>query len=91
MFGQHVGPGAGSQRDVDALIELLSGTAKRLGSLGYRDVRRQVSDTGFSQIHTLTFADRPEMQVLAMVLAWVDESGRIARVDEFIDPRPFQR
>lgn len=91
VFAQHVGPGTGTQRDVDGLIELLSGTTKQFGAFDYRGIRRQLSPAGFAQLHTLTFADRPEMQVLAMVMAWLDETNRITRVDEFIDPNPFNR
>ena len=91
VFAQHVGPGAGSERDVEGLIELLSGTAQHFGALRYSDVRRQVSAAGFSQMHTLGFADRPDMEVPAMVIAWLDDEDRITLVDEFLDPRPFHR
>lgn len=72
--------------DVSELLEVVQ-ILQRKSECSIEVDLRQVTDDGFLQTHTAkyTFVDGTTAEVPAALIAWVDDAGRITRVNEYLD------
>ena len=80
----------GVTQTVEEHIALMDAMTKRVADRRYVVHRLEPIEGGYLQQHTLELVlpDGRELATEAVALVTVDDEGRIARIDEWLDPAP---
>ena len=80
----------GVTQTVEENIALMDAMTKRVADRRYVVHRLEPIEGGYLQQHTLELVlpDGRELATEAVALVTVDDEGRIARIDEWLDPAP---
>ena len=79
-----------AEQTVEENLRVLQWVSRNLSDMRYEEVRRHRTDDGFIQQHVLraTAPNGTPIEVPACLVCTV-EDGRIARLEEYIDPSPI--